>query len=152
MSLSSITIVICVNNFTLVKLLWLQILFLGWWRCQHFMVNSSVTPLMLDSIISCVLTFHFFAVLASLLSSSLFQLLIFVKCHMSLLLGGEGAAPLQASLCACELSSRCRVSSYHRLWKKWHDWSLVTTYICYECGDLIEELDVNFVLYAVTRS
>lgn len=118
-SLSSTTVVICVNKFTLAKLLWLQMLCLERWRCQYFMVNSSVTPSMLDSVFtSCVTTFHVFAVLSSLLSNPLFWLFIFVKCPMSLLLGGKGAARLQALLCMCELNNRSPVNSYRRLWKK----------------------------------
>lgn len=53
---------------------------------------------------SSVIIFCFFAIVLSLLTSSLFRLSIFVKCHMELLLRDQQVTQLYSFLSMCELS------------------------------------------------
>lgn len=57
--------------------------------------------------------FHFFAEMSSMLGNFLFWLSIFVKHHMSLLLGDKEATQ-QLHTCPCELNNRRAVTSTNR--------------------------------------
>lgn len=100
---------------------------------------------------SSITTFHFLAEISSLLANSLFWWSIFIKCHMSLSLG-DNEEHNRTLFCLYVNSTTDGQWPTGRLWKKKHEWSLVTTNICYVHGDLwTEELAARFVLRAVTQ-
>lgn len=90
--------------------------------------------------------FHFLVEISYLLANSLFQLSIFVKCHMSLSLGDKEATQQHTFMSICELNNRWAVTPLTD-WKKRHEWwSLVITNICYMHSDLwTKELVAKFV-------
>lgn len=116
-------------------------------------VIAFVTPWVFNlNFISSIITFYFFVALSSLFANSLFQLSVFVKCHVGLSLGHKEATQLQALLSVCELTT-VQWPITDRLEKKWPDWSLIRICIYYLFSDLwTEELAAKFVLYAVTYS
>lgn len=53
----------------------------------------------------------------------------------------------------CGFLSVLVIAVTKQLWKNRYDWSLMIMHICYLNGDLwAEELDTEFVLYAVTHT
>lgn len=98
---------------------------------------------------SSVIILCFFAILASLLAHSLFQLWIFVK--VTWIYHWEIKGQHNCEFCMW-LNGRCEVTN-QRLWKKWHYWSLVMIHTCCLCNDLqMEEPGMKFVRYAIIHS
>lgn len=95
---------------------------------------------------SSTITFFFFAALSSWLAKSLFQVLIYVKCHMGLPMGDKGLQNLTHFL-SWIIGTLGKISN--RLWEKWHDGSLIIICICCLYSNLwTEELVVKSVYYA----
>lgn len=92
----------------------------------------------------------FFTTLSSLLANFLFQLLIFVKCHVGLSITMRQGVNTRTRSAVCVGNKRCTVTNHKQIWKKWRDWSLVMMCICYIHGDLwAEELAAYIYTYGL---
>lgn len=113
---------------------------------------SSVIPFLFNS----TLTFYHYHVSFlcytfilkwPILANSLFQLSIFVKRHMGLSVADKEVKQLHTLLSALKLNKCLQGPVSDKLWKKWHNWSLIMMNICYFCSDLwTEELAVIYIL------